>query len=159
MTARFTALLAGLALLVPGPVPATHGSGGCGSPTDRDGNVRWVTARSASCTLDIRGLPVTVWGQARDPSGANRSVSIRVFVMIAEEQDLANTTGHEPPVVAECSGSGAGFASCEDDLSIGEVLDIQRGVVGRLRCNVEATPTGSWTPQHVYWCSVGSGIG
>ncbi|HEX9713075.1 MAG TPA: hypothetical protein VGB52_11085 [Actinomycetota bacterium] len=158
MRRRALGVLVGLALLIPAPVPATHGSGGCGSPTDSSGNARWLTARSRWCTFDIRGLPVTVWGEARDPVGS-RQVSLRVFVTFAEEHDLSRTTGHDPYVVVECTASGAGFATCEDDVSVGEVVDTQRGFLGRLRCNVEATPSGSWTPQFVYWCSVGSGIG
>lgn len=158
MRARAVAAAVGLALLVPGAATASHGSGGCGSPTDRQGNPTWLSARTGWCTFDIRGLPVTVWGEARDPV-ANRRLSLRVFVTLAEEDDLARTTGHEPQVLASCEGSGNGFATCEDDLSIGEVVDTQRGYLGRLRCSIEVTPAGSWTPQFVWWCSVGSGIG
>ena len=94
---------------------------------DCDGN--WKNS-GTSCELAIRGLPVQISGWSETSSG-----TARVHVWLT----VATPTGEE--IIAECESSGARYASCSDDLGIGEYVDpfIQSVPV---TCHVEGRGSG-----------------
>jgi len=124
-------LLAMAALGMPAPAPAFDQGGGCGRSEDAP----WRT--TDTCTFDLRGFPITVFGNAETTSGA---AEVRVWVT---SRNLGPTL-----VLVECSARRSRFAQCSSGLP-DQTQKVDLTAVGGLRCHVEGIKAGT------YWCQSG----
>lgn len=137
------ALLA--ALTVPGVSHASHG-GGCGWSTTGDPALG-IEANpwhgSATCVLNFRGFPISVFADATSTSTA----SVHIWITAAVPQ----TSIDSGEVVVECSARASQYATCSKKVpDVSEVADATTNISG-LFCHVQGSVSGDG------WCISASG--
>lgn len=161
-----TLLLGAVLAIAPLPVSADGGHGpACGEGTDpwHDPYADAAPIGEAECHFLFRGTPVNVVATAKDPEGAGRSMTVRVWVHEHTDHDrLGPLLGHETTLLMECTGEGNGEATCTGNWPIDDQVDLIHPVLTQqvyLSCHIEASIEGTTTlPVATYGCKSGRGF-
>lgn len=127
-----------LCLLAAGAAaPASDTGGGCGTTANK------TYTNSSSCHLVFRGLPITIFAEARTTTGTAR---VHVWATI---QELDGS----PAILVECEDEGSGYATCGDSVPAQTTQPVDSNLLtsARLACHVEGRGVGT------YHCISGSG--